>query len=147
MLADIPVVRAYLMLYAPLGTHAEEILRGQSYTFEESGEVALHQRGFIGRGSSFSPSFFAYEIFFEQKEYDQARFERGLGELFSAIGENRTAILRMASIKGVLGRFVVNINSQKPTDRPAFDIDAIQLKLLSDLGVSFSFDGYLMFGD
>ena len=104
------IVRVYLMLYCPLGTLAEEGLKTFCMDMEDEEKSSLECDKFHGKGSSFHPPFFAFEVGFKQLDYDYDQLISNIENLFNSINKNIKKISDILLLSGMRTIFVINFN-------------------------------------
>ncbi|OMH39306.1 hypothetical protein BGP75_04255 [Motiliproteus sp. MSK22-1] len=133
------------MFHCPLGTPAEASLRSFVIDLSGEGQSFLKCNTFQGRGSSLHPPFFAFEIGFEQKTYDYDQLISRIEGLFYSVKKSKKIIDNILLSNDVRATFVMNFNCQNSEQKPVFDLNNEQLKLLGDIGASLSLDTYFEF--
>jgi hypothetical protein len=139
------IVRVYLMLYCPLETLTKEKLEAFVIELEDKSKSVVEFNKFHGKGSSYHPPYFAVELGIKQSEYDYDQLISNINNLFDAIKVNRNRIRELLLLDGVRATFAIIFNCQNADQKPAFDLNNEQLKMLSDIGASLCLDTYLEF--
>jgi hypothetical protein len=131
------------MLYCPIGIPTEEKLKIFTMDLDDASKSLLEQNSFQGKGSSFHPPFFAFEVGFKQATYDYDYLICNIKDLFDSIDKNKNKISDILLLDGMSAIFAINFDCQSIDQKPAFDLNNEQLKILGEIGASLSLDSYL----